>query len=304
MTNLDLDTALNALDQGRFEEATSILEKLIEIEGDDPELLVYLGIAYVQSENPQSAVDVLERADELVEEHCIISLFLGRALKALNRLDEAEAQLRRAIRLDAGVSEAWLDLANIYYTRNEFGIACAVLWNIKQQKMKKYCFSQDQIQFPYKSGFLGFRECKLLAKAILELPERPNLVMCDGHGKIHPQRFGEAVQLGVALNIPTIGIAKNPFIGYFDRNKFKKIKGNKKPIWEKNPNLNIESSNELLGFAICLNNDSKPVFISEGYKTTIDSALKISLDTSKNHRQPEPLYLADYLSKEKIRINK
>ena len=127
MTNLDLDTALNALDQGRFEEATSILEKLIEIEGDDPELLVYLGIAYVQSENPQSAVDVLERADELVEEHCIISLFLGRALKALNRLDEAEAQLRRAIRLDAGVSEAWLDLANIYYTRNEFGIALEIL---------------------------------------------------------------------------------------------------------------------------------------------------------------------------------
>jgi tetratricopeptide (TPR) repeat protein len=127
LTDLNLDTALEALDQGRFEEAAFILEKLIEFEGEDPELLVYLGIAYVQSENPQSAVDVLERADELVEEHCIVSLFLGRALKALDRLDEAEAQLRRAIRLDAGVSEAWLDLANIYYTRSEFGTALEIL---------------------------------------------------------------------------------------------------------------------------------------------------------------------------------
>ena len=199
---------------------------------------------------------------------------------------------------------AGVDISYYNVEGNEFGIACAVLWNIKQQKMEKYCFSRDQIKFPYKSGFLGFRECKLLAKAVLELPERPNLVMCDGHGKIHPQRFGEAVHLGVALNIPTIGIAKNPFIGYFDRNNFKKIKGNKKPIWEKDPNLTIKSSNELLGFAICLNNDSKPVFISEGYKITLDFAVKISLITSKNHRQPEPLYLADYLSREKIRENK
>ena len=123
----DLDTALEALEEGRFKEATSILEKLVDLEGDDPDLLVYLGIAYVQSENPQKAVDVLQRANELIEEHCVVSLFLGRALKALGRLDEAEAELRRAIRLDADVSEAWLDLANIYYSKREFGEAVEIL---------------------------------------------------------------------------------------------------------------------------------------------------------------------------------
>jgi tetratricopeptide (TPR) repeat protein len=127
VTTKDLDTALKALDEGRLEEATTILEKLLEKEGDNPDLLVYLGIAYVQSEDPKSAVEVLQQADELVEEHCVISLFLGRALKALGRLDEAESELRRAIRLDADVSEAWLDLANIYYSKKEYGTAIEIL---------------------------------------------------------------------------------------------------------------------------------------------------------------------------------
>ena len=190
-----------------------------------------------------------------------------------------------------------------YYTKenNEFGIACAVLWNLKQEKMEKYCFSQDIIKFPYKPGFLGFRECKLLAKAIMELQTRPNLIMCDGHGKIHPKRFGEAVHLGVALNIPTIGIAKNPFIGYSSWNEIERTKGNKLPIWAKDPIISKELSNELLGYAVCLDNELKPVFISEGYKVSIDFALEICLISSKGHKQPEPLYLADHLSKEKVR---
>jgi tetratricopeptide (TPR) repeat protein len=133
MTTCDLETALEALEEGRFKEATSILEELVNKEGEDPDLLVYLGIAYVQSENPQSAVDVLKRADELVEEHCVVSLFLGRALKALGRLSEAESELRRAIRLDADVSEAWLDLANIYFSKREFGVALKILKEALEQ---------------------------------------------------------------------------------------------------------------------------------------------------------------------------
>jgi len=55
-----------------------------------------------------------------------------------------------------------------------------------------------------------------------------------------------------------------------------------------------------LGYAICLNNGSKPVFISQGYKITLDLALKVCLISSKEHRQPEPLFLADFLSRREI----
>ncbi len=190
-----------------------------------------------------------------------------------------------------------------YYKKknNDFGVACAVVWDLNQKKIESYCFANDQIDFPYKPGFLGFRECKLLAKVISKLPDKPNLVMCDGHGKIHPRRFGEAVHLGFALKIPTIGVAKNPYIGYYKWNNIQLIKGNKAPIWVNNPEIaNEDSSNELLGYAICLKNGSKPVFISTGYKTKIEAALSICLETTKEHRQPEPLYFADKLSRKEV----
>jgi deoxyribonuclease V len=184
-----------------------------------------------------------------------------------------------------------------YYTKgnDEYGIACAVSWNLKKKSKENHICVKDRIKFPYKSGFLGFRECRLLAKAISTLPNKPDLLMCDGHGKIHPRRFGEALHLGFALDISSIGIAKNPYIGYSDWQKIEKIKGNKTPIWEKNPEFNVD--NELLGYAICLNDGSKPLFISEGYKITLNIALEVCLDTTIRHRQPEVLYLADLLSR-------
>lgn len=190
-----------------------------------------------------------------------------------------------------------------YYEKEnyEYGIACAVIWNLKQKIKETHFFSEDRIRFPYKPGFLGFRESKLLAKVISKLPNRPDLIMCDGHGKIHPRRFGEAVHLGYALDISSIGIAKNPFIGYSDWQKIEKTKGNKSLIWSKDPKIMTEEqSNELLGYAVCLNDGSKPVFISEGYKITLDIALKVCLDTTIGHRQPEPLYLADHLSRKEV----
>ena len=189
-----------------------------------------------------------------------------------------------------------------YYIENdiEFGVACAVNWNIENESMEESAFENDIIKFPYRSGFLGFRECKLLAKVISKLQKRPDLVLCDGHGKIHPKRFGEAVHLGFALNIPTVGVAKTPFIGYSKWNEMDRIKENKTPVWAEKPENKIEILlTELLGYAVCLKNYTKPVFISEGYKMNLDAAVNICLATTRDHRQPEPLYLADHFSREK-----
>jgi deoxyribonuclease V len=190
-----------------------------------------------------------------------------------------------------------------YYNEGneEWGVSCAVLWNLPNYKMENYCFAKEVIRFSYKPGFLGFRECNLFAQAIKKLPETPDIIMCDGHGIIHPKRFGEAVQLGLALNIPSFGVAKNPFIGYSMWKTLKRKKGEKVPVWAHNPKKSTDTPQELLGNVLCLNDGMKPIFISVGYKTIIDLAIKVALKTTKKHRQPEPLYLADYLSRQKIK---
>jgi len=194
-----------------------------------------------------------------------------------------------------------VDISYYEWKGEEFGVSCAALWDMVNKKLEYSTFVTDKIKVPYYAGFLGFRECNLIARAIKKLPKKWDLIMCDGHGIIHPRRFGEAVQLGFALDTPSIGIAKNPFIGYCEWSLLKRKRGNKEPILASEPNLIKKSKHEILGYAICLNDNMKPVFISVGYRTTLDLAVEIALKTALNHRQPEPLYLADQLSKEKVK---
>lgn len=193
-----------------------------------------------------------------------------------------------------------LDISYFQKQDQEYGIACAVLWDYNQSKFIDKYFSQSPINFPYRAGFLGFRENRILSKAIKKSDIEPDILMCDGHGVIHPKRFGEATHLGVALKIPSLGVAKNPFVGFSDWKELKRIKGNKTEIWEKNPINNPPETNEKMGYAVCLDDGNKPVFVSPGYKITPMCALEIALKTTLTHRQPEPIYLADKFSRKKL----
>lgn len=188
-----------------------------------------------------------------------------------------------------------------YFTKDEkeWGLACAVFWDRIQNHVLKTNFALQQIIFPYKAGFLGFREARVISCALKTTKSTPDLLICDGHGLIHPRSFGEAVHLGIALNIPSFGIAKNPYIGYYDSHAFERIKGSKRPIWEKISSEN-DTTNKKLGYYICLADERKPVFVSVGYKINLEMAVQISMELTTNHRQPEPLYLADKLTKDKI----
>ncbi|MFX1368270.1 MAG: tetratricopeptide repeat protein [Promethearchaeota archaeon] len=127
MTDKRLEKAIEALEEGKPLEAVQMLESLAQSDEDDADVLVYLGIAYVQSEMPEKAVEVLQRADDLIEEHSVVSMFLGHALRILGRYEEAEDELRRAIRLDPGQPEPWVDLARTFYSMNEYGGAVCFL---------------------------------------------------------------------------------------------------------------------------------------------------------------------------------
>jgi len=233
------------------------------------------------------------------------NISLEEAVKIQNKYSRILKESDQRITKITGIEQIkWIAGIDISYFKDrneEWGVSCAVLWNLTNNKMENHYFAEDIIKFPYKPGFLGFRECNLLAQAINKLPETPDIIMCDGHGIIHPKRFGEAVQLGLALDVPTFGVAKNPFIGYSEWKTLKREKGKKVPVWAYDPKKVTDTPQELLGNDVCLNDSMKPIFISVGYKTILDLSIKVALKTTKNHRQPEPLYLADYFSRQKIK---
>jgi len=127
LSKTQLEKAMAAISEGRPKEAISLLEKELKSGADDVEMLVYLGIAYVQAEQPERAVKVLEKAEEEVEDHCILSLFLGRAYKALGRYEDAVEQLTRAISIDPEILEAWIDLGEIQFKQANYGAVARTL---------------------------------------------------------------------------------------------------------------------------------------------------------------------------------
>ncbi len=111
---------MKALEEGRPHDAIDALEPVVEDDDENVDALVCLGMAYVQAEMPKEAVKVLEQAEELIEAHCVVELFLGRALWALGKIDHAEDRIREAHRLDSSEPEVWLDLGRILYRKNEY----------------------------------------------------------------------------------------------------------------------------------------------------------------------------------------
>jgi len=179
-----------------------------------------------------------------------------------------------------------------YFKKSERGIACAIFWDKDKKKVIDSSYATMKINMPYKPGFLGFREAKIISHAIRESKIKADLLMCDGHGIIHPRFFGEAVHLGFALQIPSLGVAKNPFIGFSSWKSMERIRGKKTPIWLEDPNHN-NSNNTIIGYAICLADSKKPVFVSTGYRISLQTSIKLTLSTTTSNRQPEPLFLAD-----------
>ena len=127
MTDERIRKAIAAIEDSCNEEAIAILEPLVKKYDPDPDALVYLGLAYIQAERPLDAVKVLKQAQEMVEDHCVLALFLGRALRSLGKYEESEDELRKAIELEPDDPEAWIELGKLLYSMGNFGEAARIM---------------------------------------------------------------------------------------------------------------------------------------------------------------------------------
>ena len=66
---------------------------------------------------------------------------------------------------------------------------------------------------PYVPGLLSFREAPLLLEALRKLRTRPDVLLVDGHGRLHPRRLGLASHMGLHVDVPTIGVGKSLLVG-------------------------------------------------------------------------------------------
>ena len=142
------------------------------------------------------------------------------------------------------------------------------------------------LRFPYVPGFLSFREIPALLAALAKLKRMPDLLFCDGQGYAHPRRMGLATHLGILLDLPTIGCAKSILIGTHGE-----LAG-KAGSWVE---LKDEKAGgERIGAAVRTRDAVKPVYVSQGHRVSLQSAIRWTLAVSDGVRIPRPTRMADH----------
>jgi len=122
------------------------------------------------------------------------------------------------------------------------------------------------------------RESDPILNALNKLKTDFDLLLIDGHGRLHPRFCGLACYIGIKINKPTIGVAKKLLCG--------NVKSNSK----------IEYDGKILGFE--LKNNKKRIYVSIGHKISLNSAVSfVKRLILQDKWYPEPLRLADSDSK-------
>ncbi len=103
---------------------------------------------------------------------------------------------------------------DVSYSKRE-AYCCAVMWDIASHQLLDRSFVKRNKRdlFPYKPGFLCYREGDMMVDAIRALKKNPDVVLVDGNGILHPRKFGLACYVGVNLDVPTAGVAKKLLCG-------------------------------------------------------------------------------------------
>lgn len=135
--------------------------------------------------------------------------------------------------------------------------------------------------FPYIPGLFTFREAPPLLAAFRRLSRRPDVVLFDGHGFAHPRRFGLACHAGLLLDLPSVGCAKSRLVGEHG------------PVGEeRGATTELRHEGQPVGVVLRTRPRVAPVYVSVGYRVTLEDAIAVVLATTGRFRLPEPIRLA------------
>lgn len=177
-------------------------------------------------------------------------------------------EVSETIRLAGGVDVSYI---------GDLAIAAATVVDAKSFELVAKHVVKLKVEFPYIPTLLAFREAGPMVAAVQGLKLKPEVLLVDGNGRLHPLGAGIACQVGLALDMPTVGVAKKLLCGEIGQ-----WRGYEAPV---------VVGRRVAGAAVKVG--SKLLFVSVGHKVTLPTAVKlVRLLTRAGRSLPEPLRLA------------
>lgn len=162
-------------------------------------------------------------------------------------------------------------------------IAGVVVYSFPDMREIERVWSEIPVRFPYIPGLLSFREAPALLNVFARLKNAPDLIFCDAHGYAHPRRFGLTSHLGVLLNTPTIGCAKSLLVGVHQ--PLPPGAGDWTPL---------RDAGELIGAVLRTRTAVKPIYVTQGHRVSLETALNFVIAVLDGFRIPRPTRDADH----------
>jgi len=189
-----------------------------------------------------------------------------------------DAPAARAPRLVAG--------ADVSFDRHCADLfAAVVVLDAASLKVVDHAEVRARAVFPYVPGFLSFREIPPLLEAFAQLATRPDVLLCDAHGRAHPRRFGLACHLGVLLDLPSVGCAKSRLVGT-----------HREPGRRRGAHVQLRDAGEVIGEVLRTREGVKPVYVSVGHHVSLETCRRLVLTLAPRYRLPEPTRAAHALA--------
>lgn len=167
---------------------------------------------------------------------------------------------------------------------NDEVISCAVKLTFPEMEVVDKAVRVEKVTFPYIPTFLMFREGEPALNAVRGLVEGKTAIMVDGSGIAHPRRCGLATYIALKLKRPTVGITKKKLFG--------ELIEVEDGLWK------LLDGSETIGYGLKTCRRCSPIYISPGSYISPDSALELTKRCLKGYKLPEPVRIADKLTKE------
>lgn len=191
---------------------------------------------------------------------------------------------KRLIQRSPSTDLRYIAGADVAYTE-WFSIGAVTVLDFKSLSIVESQTASVPTRFPYIPTLLAFREIPPLVAALNTLRLQPDVFLVDGHGIMHPYRFGLACHFGLIAGKPTIGVAKKPMIGEIGR-------------FDDRDWAPIVEENEVVGVALATAKEAKPIYVSVGHLVSLEKAIEIVKHCTPTERIPKPLRLAHNLAVE------
>jgi deoxyribonuclease V len=140
----------------------------------------------------------------------------------------------------------------------------------------EHAIARRKTSFPYVPGLLSFRETPAVLEALARLRIRPDLALCDGHGIAHPRRCGLASHIGLAADLPSIGVAKTRLIG-----------AHRTPRDRRGASTPLVDAGETIGAVLRTRAGVNPIYVSIGHRVSLATAIDFVMACCTRYRLPE-----------------